>query len=610
MHLLSGYAKPIIALAVTPDGTRLFSAALDQQMIWEWDLGAHKVIRKLRSQHRRGVEVLAMSPRGDCFVSASTYSTPTIWPLGEGEPRLLSECLWPAVAIDRAGRLLASSCFKYVGNTAQRHVRLWSLPDGKPVGQIATEADSITALAFSPDGTLLAVARYSTVRLWDLQTRLCRFALQHRIDANEVAFRPDGKVLASAGARSVFIWELAHGELRGTLKDHQGNVKGLAYSPDGKYLASVGLDGVVVLRDSQTHEVVGQRDLDIGKLGALCWRADSAALFVGGKMLIAQCGVEELLGQKQVKSRPRGEPLSLSGHVRKVTALCYSRDGRMLASGSKRQLNIWDLSGGAGQARLKHAFQPHMYGDVDLLSWSPDGKRLALAGRVVARIIDAETGGVVRGFDMAEEFPRHLSFTPAGRQLLVTVANTLHQPLRVSLTEPGMDVPRFEVMVPLQTHYHYCAFSHAAAVFGDDERIYLGLGTTTVSRWEPATRKVEPLMRQNALVSGLSVSADERTLVTGGGNSALVWDLPGGQKRLELKHPLSISGVACVPGGRVLTSCYDGLVRLWDLSGGTELYAFDLGMGKVYSLAVSPDHMTFAAGVEKKSRIVLMDLPE
>ena len=44
------------------------------------------------------------------------------------------------------------------------------------------------------------------------------------------------------------------------------------------------------------------------------------------------------------------------------------------------------------------------------------------------------------------------------------------------------------------------------------------------------------------------------------------------------------------------------------------MMALDLGMGKIYCLAVAPDHMTFAAGVEKKhakkSRVVLMDVPE
>jgi WD40 repeat protein len=79
---------------------------------------------------------------------------------------------------------------------------------------------------------------------------------------------------------------------------------------------------------------------------------------------------------------------------------------------------------------------------------------------------------------------------------------------------------------------------------------------------------------------------------------------------LILKHPLAVNGAAFLPEGRLLTACSDGLVRLWDLSGGSELFSLDLGMGRIYSLAVAPDHMTFAAGVEKKCRIALMDVPE
>ena len=73
---------------------------------------------------------------------------------------------------------------------------------------------------------------------------------------------------------------------------------------------------------------------------------------------------------------------------------------------------------------------------------------------------------------------------------------------------------------------------------------------------------------------------------------------------------MTCSGAALLPGGRAMTACFDGLVRLWDLSGGSEVMALDLGMGKVYSLAVSPDHMTFAAGVHRQNRVVLMDVPD
>ena len=90
----------------------------------------------------------------------------------------------------------------------------------------------------------------------------------------------------------------------------------------------------------------------------------------------------------------------------------------------------------------------------------------------------------------------------------------------------------------------------------------------------------------------------------------MVWSLPEGKQKLTLAHPLTCSAAAFLPNGRLLTSCYDGVVRVWDLSGGTQMQALDLGMGKIYSLAVSPDHMTFAAGVHRKNRVVLMDVPE
>ena len=85
---------------------------------------------------------------------------------------------------------------------------------------------------------------------------------------------------------------------------------------------------------------------------------------------------------------------------------------------------------------------------------------------------------------------------------------------------------------------------------------------------------------------------------------------PTGLAAAELKHPMLVSGAAFVPGGRVLTASNDGVVRLWDALGGRELLSLELGMGKIRSLAVSPDQMIFAAGVPKRTSIVLMDVPE
>jgi WD40 repeat protein len=416
-------------------------------------------------------------------------------------------------------------------------------------------------------------------------------------------------VLVTAGTRSVFVWDLAGGNLRETLGGHGGNIHGLAYSPDGKYLASAALDGVVILRDARTNELLGQRHLDIGKLGAMVWKPDSSGLVAGGDKLIALCEVGELLGTEHARKKDRGDPLSLAGHGTRVLGLAYSPDGRALCSWDRSEMRMWDLSGGAGQAREKPGFQSMSYGSRDARPWSPDGQRLALALATQAHIQDARTGEVLRRVRAGRCFFTYLSFTPAGRLFLAIRRDRAGEGwFRLELRDAEGNAVLFSRR--LETDNHSTDVTHAAVAGPNDRHVYFAVKKNGVFRWTPLPDEVVPLFNQDTVITGLAVSPDERLAVTLGGNTAFVWNLPDGKKKLTLKHPLAASGMAILPEGRLLTACHDGLVRLWDLSGGSELFSLDLGMGKIFSFAVSPDHMTFAAGVEKKCRIVLMDVPE
>ncbi len=67
-----------------------------------------------------------------------------------------------AVAFNPDGDLLAIA-------GADRTVRLWNTATGQPHGQPLTgHTDRVNGVAFSPDGTLLAIAGYdNTARLWN-----------------------------------------------------------------------------------------------------------------------------------------------------------------------------------------------------------------------------------------------------------------------------------------------------------------------------------------------------------------------------------------------------------------------------------------------------------
>jgi WD40 repeat protein len=138
-------------------------------------------------------------------------------------------------------------------------ITVWDTETGAVLFTEADDQESLVAVAISRDGRFLAGAGTKTF-LWDVTTHhlLQRFD----IPGSAVAFSPDGTVLAGASGTEIHIWNVATGTETAVLSGHLGRINSLSFGGDGR-LASGSQDGSAKVWDvTRRAEVVTLFPLD------------------------------------------------------------------------------------------------------------------------------------------------------------------------------------------------------------------------------------------------------------------------------------------------------------------------------------------------------------
>jgi WD40 repeat protein len=269
-----------------------------------------------------------------------------------------------ALAFRPDGNMLALGTYK--------EVRLVEPETGKLIATLPGEAEDVRALAFSPDGKLLAAAgglpaRGGEVRIWDVEKRAELRTINGHADCiYAVAFSPDGHSIATASYdKLIKLWDVASGQEIRTLKDHIDAVYALAFAPDGKRLVSASADRGVKVWDVARGERLYTLSDPTDGLNAL-------ALDPEGKRAAA-AGLDRTIRVWSLGEQSGTLLNSLIAHEDAILRLAWSPDGQYLISASAdKQIKVFNAN---DLSVIKTWDQPDW---VLSLEFAPDGKTFAV----------------------------------------------------------------------------------------------------------------------------------------------------------------------------------------------------------------------------------------
>ena len=240
---------------------------------------------------------------------------------------------------------------------------------------------NINAVAFHPQlPVIVSASDDKTIRLWDRNTQqLLTVLTGHRSSVRSIAFSPNDETLIASASddKTIHLWNWQAATRLAILQGHQASVRSITFSPDGKLLISGSWDKTIGIWQVETVTKVATFRGHSLQINAVALNEDATWLASGSADRTArlwqfQTSEIGLSAPLQFPPQETAKQSILVGHTWAVTAVAFSPDGQLLATGSNdNTVKLWHVQTG----ELLHTLTGHSW-SVAALQFSSDSQHL------------------------------------------------------------------------------------------------------------------------------------------------------------------------------------------------------------------------------------------
>ncbi len=488
-----------------------------------------------------------------------------------------------ALAFSTDGKILAS------GGSANPVIQLWDMDtDSKLITlKLAERHDSITALAFSEDSTILiSLDRFGDIIYWDVETGSKLFDPRNvdPVDTYEIAVLSPNGSMAAVGDKNgthIHLWNTTTGRRRVTLNGHtnffkegpeedekEADIQAMAFTLDGKTLVSGSEDKTVQL-----------------------WNTNGA------------------------------KRSTLRGHQGWITTVAFSANGEIVASGDTNKIiKVWDVLTGRERATLiGHK------NTINALTFAPEGTS-PYSGCLASgsadgtiRLWDPETGQELITFTVGHtEWVKAVAFFVDGTTLAsaafngtVEIWSLMTKRELITFTAGQSDLAELAILSSDGKFFVTRGYNGPIAIAFNP----YGWGARSnpkerdsMQLWKITTNDQFPGPWQNVADTTISLtfSPDNKILANRGPRDVQAWDLNTGVQIFGFNTITPFPKKLMFSPNGTLLAVYGihGTLQIWDVNARREFPT--LTTERAWSLAFSTDDTTLALG--HRDNITLWDV--